>query len=117
MTDVLTEKYSTEFVDPKITVFVRTYEGNRVYVDGEVGNPQMLRISPNFTVAQAIASAGGLTDKARRHDVRVIRRKADKKPLVIPVDYTQVLDGTDIRITSYNVCYTKLLRSYAFFMK
>jgi protein involved in polysaccharide export with SLBB domain len=96
LTDVLTEKYSTEFVDPRITVLVRSYEGNRVYVDGEVIKPQMFRLGANLTVSQAIASAGGLKDTARRHDVRVIRRKADKKPLVIPVNFAQVVDGTDI---------------------
>jgi len=109
LTDVLTEKYSTEFVDPKITVFVRSYEGNRIYVDGEVIKPQMFRLAPDFTVAQAIAAAGGLKDTARRHDVRVIRRKADKKPLVIPVDLTQVFNGTDINqdiaLQPYDIVY------------
>jgi len=109
LTEILTEKYSTEFVDPKITVFVRSYEGNRIYVDGEVGKPQMIRLSPNFTVTQAIAAVGGLKDTARRHEVRVIRRKADKKPLVIPVDFAQVVDGTDINqdivLQPYDIVY------------
>jgi uncharacterized protein involved in exopolysaccharide biosynthesis/protein involved in polysaccharide export with SLBB domain len=109
LTDVLTEKYSTEFVDPRITVLVRSYEGNRVYVDGEVIKPQMFRLGANLTVSQAIASAGGLKDTARRHDVRVIRRKADKKPLVIPVDLAQVFNGTDINqdivLQPYDIVY------------
>jgi protein involved in polysaccharide export with SLBB domain len=96
LTDILTEKYSTEFIDPKLTVIVRTYEGQRAYVDGEVGKPQKINLIGDITVSQSIALAGGLKHTARRHEVLVIRRKADKKPLVIPVDLKKVFNGTDI---------------------
>jgi protein involved in polysaccharide export with SLBB domain/capsule polysaccharide export protein KpsE/RkpR len=99
LADILTEKYSIEFVDPKITVFVRTYGGQLAYVDGEVAKPHMLNlheIGADITVSQSIALAGGLKNTARRHEVRVIRLKADKKPFVIPVNLDKVWNGTDI---------------------
>ena len=100
LTDILTEKYSTEFVDPRLSVIVLSYGGQMAYVDGEVGfsKPLDLHITANndITVSQAIAMAGGLKDTARRHEVRVIRLKADKKPFVIPVNLNQVYNGTDI---------------------
>jgi protein involved in polysaccharide export with SLBB domain/uncharacterized protein involved in exopolysaccharide biosynthesis len=112
LTDILTEKYSIEFVDPKLSVIVQSYGGQMAYVDGEVGKPQMLElfsIGQDITVSQAIAIAGGLKDTARRHEVRVIRRKADKKPLVIPVNLDQVWNGTDINqdvvLLPYDIVY------------
>ena len=112
LTDILTEKYSTEFVDPEIAVIVRTFAGHQAYVDGEVPKPGMINLlaySGDLTVSQAISQAGGLEDTARRHEVRVIRRKADKKPLVIPVNLAQVYDGTDINqdivLQPYDIVY------------
>jgi protein involved in polysaccharide export with SLBB domain len=99
LSDVLTEKYSTEFVDPVITVLVRSFGGYVAYVDGQVGKRgkiSLLADTGNLTVSKAIATSGGLTDGARRHEVRVIRLKKDKKPLVIPVNLDKVYDGTDI---------------------
>ncbi|MGB6289023.1 MAG: polysaccharide biosynthesis/export family protein, partial [Desulfobulbales bacterium] len=99
LTDILTEKYSTEFVDPEVSVVVQSYGWQTAYVDGEVAVPKMIYLykgGNEITVSQAISQAGGLEDTARRHEVRVIRRKADKKPLVIPVNLAQVYNGTDV---------------------
>jgi protein involved in polysaccharide export with SLBB domain len=110
LTDLLKEKYSAEIVDPNITVLVRTYTNNKVFVDGEVSKPQMLSLDKgSITVSQSIAMAGGLRDTARRNEVRVVRRKADKKPLVIPVNLNQVWNGTnisqDIVLQPYDIVY------------
>jgi uncharacterized protein involved in exopolysaccharide biosynthesis/protein involved in polysaccharide export with SLBB domain len=99
LTDILTEKYSADFVDPMVTVMVRSFGGQMAYVDGEVRNPGMIDLNNaggNITVSQSISQVGGLEDTARRHEVRVIRRKADKKPLVIPVNLAKVYNGADI---------------------
>jgi protein involved in polysaccharide export with SLBB domain len=109
LTDSLTEKYSTELVNPELTVFVRTYEGRRAYVDGEVVKSQMIKLVGDVTVSQAIAQSGGLQNTAQRNEVLVIRRKADKKPLVIPVNLAQVMNGTDINqdivLQPYDIVY------------
>jgi protein involved in polysaccharide export with SLBB domain len=112
LTDILTEKYSTEFVDPKLAVIVRTYGGQMAYVDGEVPKPQMLNLhsfGTGITVSQSITLAGGLKDTARRHEVRVIRRNTDNKPFVIPVNLDKVWNGTDINqdivLQPYDIVY------------
>src|SRR5210317_1512325 len=53
LTDILTEKYSTEFVDPEIAVIVRSFGGYQAYVDGEVTKPgviNLLKFSGDLTV-------------------------------------------------------------------
>ena len=45
----------------------------RVSVNGEVRSPSLQSLSPETTIAQAIALAGGATEGARLNQVRVIR--------------------------------------------
>ena len=49
-----------------------------------------------MTVLQAISQAGGVKDTARITEVIVIRRGADNKPLVIPVNVKKAIDGADM---------------------
>jgi polysaccharide export outer membrane protein len=47
----------------------------RVSVLGEVGRPQVFAVRPETSVAEAVAQAGGLTQNAKRDQVRVLRRE------------------------------------------
>ena len=48
-----------------ITVTVRAFASQRVYVDGEVNKPGVFPLTGQVTVMQAIAPAGGYKDTAR----------------------------------------------------
>ena len=96
LTTLLTEKYSPILTNPELTVIVQSFGAQKVYVDGEVGRPQMINLVGSMTVLQAITQAQGFLVSAQRDEVVVIRRKADKKPFVIPVNVKAALDGTDI---------------------
>ncbi|CAA7615241.1 polysaccharide biosynthesis/export family protein [Magnetospirillum sp. UT-4] len=89
--------YSRELRQAAITVIVKGFAGQRVYVDGEVGTPQMVNIAGNLSALQAIASAGGFKDSARKGEVLVIRRSGTPQPVVIPLDLGAVLSGADTR--------------------
>ena len=93
---VLKEKYSSHLRDPEISVIVRSFDSQRVYVDGEVGEPGMIKMGGYMTIMQSIASAGGLRDSACRSEVLVIRRNGLKKPFVLTVDVDAAMDGTDV---------------------
>lgn len=105
----LKESYSRELRQAAITVMVKGFAGQRVYVDGEVGEPQMVNIAGNLSAMQAISSAGGFMDSARKGEVLVIRRSGTPKPVVIPLDLDAVLAGTDtsqdILLQPYDVVY------------
>jgi protein involved in polysaccharide export with SLBB domain len=96
LTDLLTKKYATEVKRPEITVIVRSFSAQRVYVDGEVAKPGMISLVGFMTVLPTISQAGGVKDSARTTEVIVIRRGADNKPLVIPVNLGKAIDGTDM---------------------
>lgn len=91
----LKDSYSRELRQAAITVMVKGFAGQRVYVDGEVGTPQMVNIAGNLSALQAVASAGGFKPSARKGEVLVIRRSGTSQPVVIPVDLDATIAGTD----------------------
>jgi polysaccharide export outer membrane protein len=94
--DILTDIYSNTIRDPELTVLVRSFESQKVYVDGEVGGSRLIKLVGSMTALQAISSAGGFKDTARRTEVVVIRRIPNSNPLVIKLDLEEALKGTDI---------------------
>jgi protein involved in polysaccharide export with SLBB domain len=92
----LKDKYARELRQADITVIVKGFAGQRVYVDGEVGAPQMVNIAGNLSAIQAIASAGGFKPSARKEEVLIIRRSGAERPQVIPLDLEAAIQGADI---------------------
>ncbi len=106
--DVLTQKYSQELRKPVITVIVRSFTGQRVYVGGEVGNPGLVNLTAGMTTLQAVINAGGFRETAKPDGVIVIRKGADNRPIPIRVDLEQVIDGEEIGdfpLQPYDVVY------------
>lgn len=73
-------------VEERLRTFLSRFESNpelsvlpllRVAIGGEVRQPDLYTLTPELTIAQAIASAGGVTDRARSDQVRLIRRGAE----------------------------------------
>lgn len=48
-----------------------------VQVAGEVNNPGQINVSPTSNVSQAVAAAGGFTDKANRRSIELLRMGLD----------------------------------------
>jgi protein involved in polysaccharide export with SLBB domain len=97
LTERLKAEYARELATPELTVMVRTFSTQRIYVGGEVERPAEIRLTPSLTVLQAVQMAQGFKDTARLSEVILIRRNVDGTPLVIPVNLKRVIDGTDVR--------------------
>ena len=74
LNEVLQEKYKTVYREPHVTIGVAKLAGNFVHVLGEVRAPGSYEMTPNATVLQAIARAGGATDGAAMGNVILMRR-------------------------------------------
>jgi len=96
LTKLLTDHYSKELRQPRLTVIVRGFGSQQVYVDGEVGTPGMVPILGPMTALQAISEAGGMTETARSSEVIIIRRGAVNTPLAFQVDLQKARNGTDL---------------------
>jgi protein involved in polysaccharide export with SLBB domain len=96
LTKLLKEKYSTELNNPEVTIIVRTFSSQKVYVDGEVTKPGMVPLTSTMTVLQAVAEAGGAKDTAKTSEVVIMRRISENKFDVYAVNVNKVRDGTDM---------------------
>jgi len=66
-----------------------------IYVFGQVRNPGALQVKRSSlpTLTQAIAQAGGFTDRANRRRVQIRRKDASGKELEITVNVRNILKG------------------------
>jgi protein involved in polysaccharide export with SLBB domain len=96
LTQRLKKSYARELNQPEITVIMRTFVNQRIYVDGEVNTPSLVPLSAAMTVLQSITVAGGLKESAKTNNIHIIRQGPKGKPEVFTIDLTQFLDGTDL---------------------
>src|SRR5581483_6721594 len=74
---ILTEEYSRELSEPRVTVIVRGF-GGQIFVAGEVKTPSAVAFNNGMTALQAITGAGGFLNTAERDSVVLIRRENDR---------------------------------------
>ncbi len=105
---VLSTKYEPFLKDPEISVIVKKFDAQRVYVDGEVYRPGMVEMGGYMDVMQAIASAGGMKESALEDEILVIRHNGLGKPLVMKVDLAKAKEmdpSQNIRLHAYDIVY------------
>lgn len=110
LTAELKTSYSKDLIKPRISVIVRTFAPNRIYVGGEVNSPgEFITAGPNLTLSQAITRAGGVKFSANREQVFIIRRGPHDHADAFKTDYFGVITGADpaadVRLAQYDVVY------------
>lgn len=109
LAEALKAKYSAEIRKPEITVIVRQFAAQKIFIDGEVGKPGLVSLVGPMTVSQAIAQAGGFGYFARKNEVVLIRQNPAGKPQVTVVDIEQVHRGidmtNDVNLMPYDMVY------------
>ncbi len=96
LTEALKKEYSRELAKPELSVIMRTFTAQRVFVGGEVGKPGDKPLLGSLTVLQAIAMAEGFRDTAKTTEVVLIRRRPDGHPQVIPLNIKAAISGADV---------------------
>ncbi len=74
LTETLRGAYGKILNDPIISVSLKDFEKPYFVVDGQVSRPGKYDLRGTVTLTQAIAIAGGFTDKARHSQVLLFRR-------------------------------------------
>jgi protein involved in polysaccharide export with SLBB domain len=80
-----------------ITVAVAKSGGQWVFVAGQVGAPRAIPWEGHLTVLQAIAAAGGKTDKADMSRVVIVRRGPFEQAQWMQTDLASPLQGKDLK--------------------
>ena len=89
----LTEKYADELRKPVITVIVKSFEGQRIYVGGEVNQQIEMTLPAGMTILQAVFKAGGFMETASPENTILIRQGPHKEPVPIHVDLKDAMYG------------------------
>jgi polysaccharide biosynthesis/export protein len=94
LNETLTQRYASELKKPVITVIVKTFAGQRVYVGGEVGQQGLITMPAGLTALQAVMQSGGFKNTAQPSETLVIRKGPDSRPVPVRVNLDTMLSGS-----------------------
>jgi polysaccharide export outer membrane protein len=106
-TDRLKQRFAAKLRDTELSITVRAYAPQAVYVDGWVNRPGLIRSEVPLTVARAIARAGGVKTGARTSEILLIRRDSAGKVHAAEValgDFAGA-GGQDPLLKSFDIVY------------
>lgn len=83
------------YVDAKVSVNVTKLESHKVLVIGEVMAPQILQITSELSLLEAVSRAGGINPDARTRNILVIRGGVDA-PQLFTVDVDALIRHGDM---------------------
>jgi polysaccharide export outer membrane protein len=92
--DAIMLAYGKILHDPVITIELRDFEKPHFIVGGEVGRPGKFELRADTTATEAVALAGGFTEKSKHSQVLLFRRVSD--------DWVEVKDLNMKEITKGN---------------
>jgi len=89
---ILTEKYSEILRNPDISVIIKEFQPQVIYVLGEVKLPGGYPYEKGMTLLNALSLGRGITDKGKKNGVLVLRRIAPDHIVGIQVDLKELVD-------------------------
>ncbi len=108
-TALLRQRYAGLLRVASVDVLVRGYGSERIFVGGEVKTPGVETISGPTDVLQGVLMAGGVLPTARLDEVVVIRRRADRVPMLRTVNLKALITtgapSENLRLRPYDMVY------------
>ena len=89
----LRARYAKVLREPAVTVVVKQFSAQRVFVAGEVRTPGEVPLQDEMTALQAVSRAGFFTRDAETRNVVVLRYKGASGPEFILLDLKAMMDG------------------------
>jgi polysaccharide export outer membrane protein len=83
------------YVDAKVSVNVTMVMNQKVIILGEVQNPQVVQVTNDLSILEALTRAGGINPEARTRNVLVIRGGLDE-PVLFTVDVQSIYGKGDL---------------------
>jgi len=107
---ILTKKYAQTLKKPDVTVIVRTFSGQKVFVGGEVNAQGMVPIHGQLTITQAIMQAGGFKNTAEMESVVLLRNQGKPNPYFTTLNLESNLTASagapnDVLLQPYDVVF------------
>jgi protein involved in polysaccharide export with SLBB domain len=89
----LRQRYASELARPVVSVLVKSFGDQRVFVGGEVARPGVLPLGGGLTLFQAVQQAGGFLKTANLGQVVLVRRDLEGRTSAWAVDVEGVESG------------------------
>ncbi len=107
---VLKDIYAKDLRRPRVSVIVKTFAPNHVFVAGEVVTPgEQITNGPPSTLSQAIARAGGTKLSSDEANVFIVRRASNDHADLLATRYAELRHGrdpsADVRLAPYDVVF------------
>ena len=90
----LTDEYSRELKKPIVTVIVKSFSAQRVYVGGEVNSEGLVELRSGMTPLQAVLDAGGFRETSAPEAAVLIRKGPKNEPIPIRLDLEKAMYGS-----------------------
>jgi polysaccharide export outer membrane protein len=91
--DELTRKYTEYLVSPDVSLVIKKFAEEKVFMLGEVVKPGVYTISGTLSLVDLVSQAGGWTKAAKLSNVFIIRGTVTKEPDVVLVNMKEILRG------------------------
>ena len=91
----ITEKLKGFITSPEVNVIVQQVNSRKYNVVGEVAKPGSYPLTTTITIMDAIATAGGLRDFAKKTGVYVLRKSPDGHENRLKFNYKDFIKGKD----------------------
>jgi protein involved in polysaccharide export with SLBB domain len=88
---ILTTEYSRFYQDPEITVIVRSFVNQQVFVGGEVHAPGIVLIRGKLTLTGAVFEAGGFRDTGKMKNVVLLRDAGENAIAFYRINVKEIL--------------------------
>jgi protein involved in polysaccharide export with SLBB domain len=109
LTVVLKQRYAPLLRTPDLDVLVIGYGSSRIFVGGEVRTPGALTITGPTDVLQSVILAGGALPTAKLSQVVILRRRADRTPMLRTVNLKRLVGqgatGDDVELRPFDVVF------------
>lgn len=92
----LTEKLKSFITAPEVNVVVEKVNSRKFNILGEVNKPGSYPLAASTTIMDAIATAGGFRDFAKKAAVYVLRKTADGQESRLKFNYKDFIKGKDV---------------------
>jgi polysaccharide biosynthesis/export protein len=91
----ISTKLLSYMTDPEVTVIVQQINSQKYNILGQVGRPGSYPLTGMITIVDAIASAGGFRDFAKKKGVYILRLDSAGHESRIPFNYQDFIKGKD----------------------
>jgi polysaccharide export outer membrane protein len=97
LTETIKNAYAKTLHEPVITVALKDFEKPYFIAAGEVGKPGKYDLRSDLTLTEAIAIAGGLTEKSKHSQVVLFRPASDGMMEARLLDVKKMLNTRDLK--------------------